>query len=358
MSHLAVTLRPVAWTNWREAEQKWLAAYQPLVDHAYGCFVKTGKWPSVEETQRVLDAADHDIEVVAALAEMPRFDNESRPYHPSAVIIPMRLLTNLDRARPLLSVCMAVLNYSREVYRSGSGEVTITNEDERLRVSLGGKARLLPRAGQLLNSECITPIAGGVSGGDSWQFSLRLQLVRTLPPLRRLAQFFDWQEATLAQLTSQSPGHLHFDIAGLGGSAPAARQRSSLTLEGLHPSIVEASGELFNDGHLTPAIFEAFKAIEIRVRDTTGLEQVGQQLMSTAFNQDAPLIDVSVEAGLSGRDEQLGFKFIFMGAMSGIRNPKGHERVIQNDPQRTLEYLAFASVLMRRLDDALEGAGD
>jgi hypothetical protein len=41
-----------------------------------------------------------------------------------------------------------------------------------------------------------------------------------------------------------------------------------------------------------------------------------------------------------------------MGVTQGIRNPKGHELVAQDDPQRALEYLALVSVLFRRLDDA------
>ncbi|MEX2623977.1 MAG: TIGR02391 family protein [Acidimicrobiia bacterium] len=61
---------------------------------------------------------------------------------------------------------------------------------------------------------------------------------------------------------------------------------------------------------------------------------------------------MSVELGQSGRDEQEGFRFIFMGVIQGIRNPKGHELVEQGDPQRALEYLALVSVLFRRLDDA------
>jgi hypothetical protein len=41
-----------------------------------------------------------------------------------------------------------------------------------------------------------------------------------------------------------------------------------------------------------------------------------------------------------------------MGAIQGIRNPKGHAPVKQVDPIRAMEYLALASLLMRRLDDA------
>jgi uncharacterized protein (TIGR02391 family) len=125
-----------------------------------------------------------------------------------------------------------------------------------------------------------------------------------------------------------------------------------LTLENLHPEIVAAAGELFTDGHYASAILEAFKRVELRVRSQSGLTGSGQDLMTRAFAGDPPPIDVRVEGGQSGQDEQEGFRFLFMGAVRGIRNPKAHEAVSQLDPQRTLEYLGFASILMRRLDDA------
>ena len=74
--------------------------------------------------------------------------------------------------------------------------------------------------------------------------------------------------------------------------------------------------------------------------------------MARAFVGEPPPIDASIEQGQRGRDEQEGFRFIFMGVIQGIRNPKGHEMVAQDDPRRALEYLAPASVLFRRLDDA------
>lgn len=125
-----------------------------------------------------------------------------------------------------------------------------------------------------------------------------------------------------------------------------------LTLEHLHPEIVDASGELFADGHYSSAILEAFKRVELRVRKQSGIRSSGQDLMARAFAGEPPPIDIRVEEGQSGADEQEGFRFLFMGAVRGIRNPKAHEAISQVDPQRTLEYLGFASILLRRLDDA------
>lgn len=143
------------------------------------------------------------------------------------------------------------------------------------------------------------------------------------------------------------------------GKPPPARVAAirRLGLEGLHPLILSAGGNLFTDGHYSSAILEAFKALEVRVRRMSELDRSGQDLMARAFDERNPIIRLAVEPGLSGQDEQRGLKFVFMGVMVGVRNPKAHEIVNQQDPQRALEYLAMASILMRRLDDA-EGTSE
>jgi hypothetical protein len=55
----------------------------------------------------------------------------------------------------------------------------------------------------------------------------------------------------------------------------------------------------------------------------------------------------------SSEDEREGFHAIFRGAMLGIRNPGAHELFLTGDPQQALEYLAFASLLHRRIDVAV-----
>ena len=120
--------------------------------------------------------------------------------------------------------------------------------------------------------------------------------------------------------------------------------------------MIAAASDLFTDEHYSQAIFEALKALDRRVSEQSGIQLSGRELMTKAFNGDPAPIDMSVESGQSGKDEQEGFRFIFMGVAQGIRNPKGHELVQQDDPQRALEYLGLVSVLFRRLDDAAGGA--
>jgi len=116
-----------------------------------------------------------------------------------------------------------------------------------------------------------------------------------------------------------------------------------------HPEIVAVCKSLFETQHYAQAIFEAFKAVESFVKQKTGLSLYGKQLMAQVFSEENPLIKVT-EAGKFDKDVQEGFKFLFMGAIVGIRNPKAHQKVIQKDPFITLEYLGFASFLIKRIE--------
>jgi len=121
----------------------------------------------------------------------------------------------------------------------------------------------------------------------------------------------------------------------------------------LHPLVVEASRSLFIDGHYAQATFEAFKTLNIFVKKKSGRKDLdGQTLMSTVFNEQNPILKINNFANQSDIDEQAGFKFLYMGAMRGIRNPKAHERIRQTDPFRTLKYLAFVSLLIERVEES------
>jgi uncharacterized protein (TIGR02391 family) len=72
--------------------------------------------------------------------------------------------------------------------------------------------------------------------------------------------------------------------------------------------------------------------------------------MTDAFNDQNPKIKLNQLSTDSDRDEQGGFMELFAGAVTGIRNPRGHEVEIIDDPGAALDYLALASLLLRKLD--------
>ena len=110
--------------------------------------------------------------------------------------------------------------------------------------------------------------------------------------------------------------------------------------------------ERFVEDHLDVAIFEAFKAINNRVKEMTGLDLDGSRLMDVALSGTSPQIRFSELSTQTGRDIQQGLYFLFKGAVQGIRNPDAHEQFRPLDEEEGLEELAFASMLMRRLDGA------
>ena len=121
----------------------------------------------------------------------------------------------------------------------------------------------------------------------------------------------------------------------------------------LHRTIRKVSESLFKTGNYAQAIFEAFKCINIMVKQKTGInDKDGKDLMSHVFRVDRPILKLNKLQTTSEKNEQEGFEFIFMGAMVGIRNPKAHEIVEQKDPYRALEYLCLASLLAKRIEES------
>ena len=120
----------------------------------------------------------------------------------------------------------------------------------------------------------------------------------------------------------------------------------------LHPKVKEHSLILFKNGHYTQAIFESVKALNNYVKEKAQIfDKDLSDAMAKAFNENNPIIKLNDFITRSDKDEQDGFKLLYMGAMKGIRNPKAHENIIQKDKNRTLEYLAFISLLFRRAEE-------
>ena len=93
----------------------------------------------------------------------------------------------------------------------------------------------------------------------------------------------------------------------------------------IHSDISSVSINLFDDGHYAQATFEAFKYLDNQVKLISGLEETGFSLMMQAFNEGAPKILLTDLVSMSEKDEQKGFRYVFAGAMSGVRNPRAHD---------------------------------
>jgi uncharacterized protein (TIGR02391 family) len=127
------------------------------------------------------------------------------------------------------------------------------------------------------------------------------------------------------------------------------RVRCMLRPEMLHPKLRGKPYDDFADGHPTSAIQEAYKILEIDVKDASGLEHVnsGVNLMLEAFDAiKGPLTDQAESENM-----RRALPRLFAGAMGRFRNPSTHTHRLFPDLFEAMEELMLASRLLRYLDE-------
>jgi uncharacterized protein (TIGR02391 family) len=126
----------------------------------------------------------------------------------------------------------------------------------------------------------------------------------------------------------------------------------AVSIMGLHPKIADRCQSPFMARKYDSAVLEAFKAVEEAVREKAAAPatEFGVALVSYAMNPKNPRLLFSAIPA-----EQEGYHSLFRGAIGALKNPLSHRSIGHSDPVRVFEHLAFASLLMRLIDDLPKG---
>ncbi len=140
------------------------------------------------------------------------------------------------------------------------------------------------------------------------------------------------------------------------GETPGGQALQAYQGLDLHPEIDRVAGALYRNSHYANAIEDAVKALNALVRLRSGVEnRDGTKLMEHVFSPSKPVLRFNQLADDSDRDEQRGYMMLFCGAVAGLRNPRAH-KLIEDDPERALEFIAFVSLLAKLLDGAVKAS--
>ncbi len=130
----------------------------------------------------------------------------------------------------------------------------------------------------------------------------------------------------------------------------AYRQATVLPVASLHPVIAQKVSSAFLRGEYETAIFQAYKELEVAVRNAGGFAptDIGIDLMRRAFNKDSgPLTDMTLPEA-----ERDATAHVFAGAIGLFKNPHSHRNVPVADPREAASVIGLASFLMGVVDRA------
>ncbi|HET8637619.1 MAG TPA: TIGR02391 family protein [Acidobacteriaceae bacterium] len=135
-------------------------------------------------------------------------------------------------------------------------------------------------------------------------------------------------------------------------SLEAASSEHPFEERNVHSDLPNEVKRLFDNGHYAQATFEAMKFLDEEVQRISGRSEYGKSLMMQVFGGNPPQLRLNPGMTTTEQSEQEGFKFIFAGAMAGIRNPRGHKSGLVDDTDTCLDHLVLASMLLRKLEEA------
>lgn len=145
-------------------------------------------------------------------------------------------------------------------------------------------------------------------------------------------------------------------VAGLYKDRPAGEGPNAASFWDLiHPEITAVARSRYESGHYADSVEAALKEINSRmkavVKQQTGQEFDGADLMNRAFSPKNPILTLDDLSTEDGKNIQQGYMQIFAGAMMGARNPKAHSNIVLS-PEEATDHLFLVSLMLKKFEAA------
>ena len=112
--------------------------------------------------------------------------------------------------------------------------------------------------------------------------------------------------------------------------------------------------ELMHDNYFH-AVFEATKGLAQRIRDMSGVDADGAQLIDQVFSVESPKLAINTLQTETERSEHKGFAALLKGCFAAVRNPLAHQpKIFWSGEDDAADYLTLVSLLHRKLDSCVQ----
>ena len=141
-----------------------------------------------------------------------------------------------------------------------------------------------------------------------------------------------------------------------GARQRAGRMKAALEQRNVHAEVLNyCRAELIQENYFH-AVLEAVKGVAERLRQMSGLQSDGAELVTEAFAIKAPILAVNRLVTDSEKSEQKGFSQLLIGLFGMVRNPLAHApKVAWPMPEQdALDVLTLVSLVHRKLDAAVK----
>jgi uncharacterized protein (TIGR02391 family) len=171
--------------------------------------------------------------------------------------------------------------------------------------------------------------------------------------LMKLSISWSWLERELMLCPSPRGQNLYF-ISELGSeilttdNVESYRKGHLLSSDGLDPVLIREVRPTYIRGSYDTAIFQAFKEVEVRLRNKAELADsfIGVKLAIKAFKPEGGIL---TDNGMEGGEKEARMA-LFSGTIGSFKNPTSHRYVGITDPHLVADIIRLANILLKIID--------